>query len=581
MDAITLMMSSMTQSPATAAAVAVVTQAGQAAGDASGKTLDFSALLGSSLQAQMPVVISPKTVAVETPMVDLKGLMTFMPETTESGQTDAKIPTKISNGDEAKELSVMQLLQGLKSGLAANADTNSKIASEVLPTEMNVLMAANISNLSLQGGGSTAKAKETASGNSNPEVLAENAAKDMADSTGAVNNQGGQLAELVVALNGLLPHLPKQTIEANVTVVDLERLAVNVPAMPMQQNVVQALLPGQDEAVAQLQQNAVQAKAGQNEAVALMQQNVVQAKSPEKAVLPDAEKSDSDGLPLLDADRISLKTESGKTAQFAGTTPMKVVDDTQKELQTKPVKAQGAAAQNHSGASAVTRTDDLQIAQNRKNAPEISVELVMKEGELSQEQSKQSVVKTEIPLVEKLEPFRTDAASGISVEGKSQQVSADRPVVEEAKSSISREQIMNQVREKLAEHRITQDNGQVTIRLNPAELGELKISVRMDDQRLRVEIVAENKNVKDALMENLGSLKETLARQNVEMKQFDVATGSRQFFNQGFREGMQQDQQQYVAPRQSGWMTGRSADAPQTEPVAWQPRDNALLDMMM
>jgi len=33
----------------------------------------------------------------------------------------------------------------------------------------------------------------------------------------------------------------------------------------------------------------------------------------------------------------------------------------------------------------------------------------------------------------------------------------------------------------------------------------------MDDQRLRVEIVAENRAVKDALMENLGSLKEALA----------------------------------------------------------------------
>jgi flagellar hook-length control protein FliK len=139
---------------------------------------------------------------------------------------------------------------------------------------------------------------------------------------------------------------------------------------------------------------------------------------------------------------------------------------------------------------------------------------------------------------------------------------------------------VSQVKEKLAEHRITQDNGQVTIRLNPAELGELKINVRMDDQRLRIEIVAENRTVKDALMENLGTLKEALARQNIEMKQFDVSTGSKQFFHQGFREGRQQEQQ-YVAPRQAGWLTGNMTALAQSAPAVWQPRANALLDMVM
>jgi flagellar hook-length control protein FliK len=194
-----------------------------------------------------------------------------------------------------------------------------------------------------------------------------------------------------------------------------------------------------------------------------------------------------------------------------------------------------------------------------------------------QELTQPAVRKLEPAASDKRELFRIETPLAVSADAKSQQVTTDRPVAEAP--LVSREQIVSQVREKLVEHRFTQDNGQITIRLNPAELGELKISVRMDDQRLRVEIVAENRTVKDALMENLGSLKEALAKQNLEMKQFDVSTGSKQFFNQGFREGRQQEQQ--VAPRQAGWLMGRMGEPVQSASVSWQPRDNALLDMMM
>jgi len=47
----------------------------------------------------------------------------------------------------------------------------------------------------------------------------------------------------------------------------------------------------------------------------------------------------------------------------------------------------------------------------------------------------------------------------------------------------------------------------------------------MDNQRLTVEIVTDNRSVTEALRQNHDSLKETLAKQNIKMDSFNVTTG--------------------------------------------------------
>lgn len=81
---------------------------------------------------------------------------------------------------------------------------------------------------------------------------------------------------------------------------------------------------------------------------------------------------------------------------------------------------------------------------------------------------------------------------------------------------------------QIKDGKVTHDgkgNGEMSIRLNPGELGELKIQVRMEDNRLRVEVHADNRMVKDLLMSNLDSLKEALSSKNFTMEGFDVSTG--------------------------------------------------------
>lgn len=107
-----------------------------------------------------------------------------------------------------------------------------------------------------------------------------------------------------------------------------------------------------------------------------------------------------------------------------------------------------------------------------------------------------------------------------------------QPKTEGTKTALS-ESILAQVKDGMATHDAKGRN-QITISLKPAELGELKINVSMVDQRLKVEIVAENRMVKDVLMGNLDSLKETLLKQNLTMDKFDVQTGVGHGFNQSF-----------------------------------------------
>jgi flagellar hook-length control protein FliK len=95
------------------------------------------------------------------------------------------------------------------------------------------------------------------------------------------------------------------------------------------------------------------------------------------------------------------------------------------------------------------------------------------------------------------------------------------------------ESILSQVREGVVSHD-GKGNGRMTVRLNPSELGELQVHVRVDDQRVKVEIIAGSRTVREALMGNLDMLKETLLKQNLNMERFDVSSGRGNGFSQSF-----------------------------------------------
>jgi flagellar hook-length control protein FliK len=90
--------------------------------------------------------------------------------------------------------------------------------------------------------------------------------------------------------------------------------------------------------------------------------------------------------------------------------------------------------------------------------------------------------------------------------------------------SALQESILSQIKDGVVTHD-GKGNGQMSIRLNPGELGELKIDIRMQDNRLKVDVQATNSTVKDLLMNNLENLKEALTSKNFTMEGFNVSTG--------------------------------------------------------
>jgi len=169
------------------------------------------------------------------------------------------------------------------------------------------------------------------------------------------------------------------------------------------------------------------------------------------------------------------------------------------------------------------------------------------------------------------QPFSVDAAS--TTQPQALQAESSRPG--------SSEHIAGQVRSQLGTHEIKTGSEQITIRLSPEHLGDIKVNFKLEDQRLKVEIVTENRFAKESLLQHADLLKDSLARQNISMDRFEVTTGGgsgNQWNNsQGeWRElAKNRQSQQWMA---SGGYRTQADDEVQKAPAYTRP-EHAVLDL--
>lgn len=123
-------------------------------------------------------------------------------------------------------------------------------------------------------------------------------------------------------------------------------------------------------------------------------------------------------------------------------------------------------------------------------------------------------------------------------------------------------------------------NGEISLRLSPPELGSLKLHVQMLEGALSIRCEAETSAAKTALLDNLPALRERLAEQGVRMERFDVDLMQRQGSGTPDRPNDQQRDAPPPAPRGEFARERRASAAPErprTTPVEGPGRLNVII----
>lgn len=134
---------------------------------------------------------------------------------------------------------------------------------------------------------------------------------------------------------------------------------------------------------------------------------------------------------------------------------------------------------------------------------------------------------------------------------------------------VPEEQVYQQVASRL-----TLVNGErhsrMTMRLYPEELGQVKLELTVEGDRVRVQMHAQNQQVQEVLEKYLPRLRESFEQQGLKLEEAQVTYDSP---GQGGRGSFQESRQSFFAARSSGRSAGRAAG--EAEPVVAPPPSSA------
>ena len=184
----------------------------------------------------------------------------------------------------------------------------------------------------------------------------------------------------------------------------------------------------------------------------------------------------------------------------------------------------GAAEKNTVEQAGVTQKASADEISGTKTASATAAKLVPSQAGSAQQNSSDTDQKGQPEQKAPGKETEQIQPSGLGMQAQVAELAAQHEAKPVNLKGALHESLLSQIKDGAITHD-GKGNGEMSIRLNPGELGELKIQVRMEDNRLRVEVHADNRMVKDLLMSNLDSLKEALSSKNFTMEGFDVSTG--------------------------------------------------------
>ncbi|MBW4054163.1 MAG: hypothetical protein HIU83_01930 [Proteobacteria bacterium] len=143
-------------------------------------------------------------------------------------------------------------------------------------------------------------------------------------------------------------------------------------------------------------------------------------------------------------------------------------------------------------------------------------------------------------------------------------------------------QVVQQLKENLTQHVVKPGNHQITLTLSPDSLGEIKVNLSLQGQKLSVTISTQNETVRNAIAQHTDALKESLARQNITMESFDVTTGGKGSGNNGQNQSawreLAKQQQQYQSWTSPGYHIAQ-ADLSSGQAVHQRQQGQTMLDI--
>jgi len=150
-----------------------------------------------------------------------------------------------------------------------------------------------------------------------------------------------------------------------------------------------------------------------------------------------------------------------------------------------------------------------------------------------QGQSANALPGQDTPLI-----FSLDQAGAQAGMQSGQQISQAATLRLPSGTEVPHSQIANQVNDHFSVGR-NLESGSVVLRLHPAELGELRMEIRVEQDNIKAHITTHNPQVQDILDRNIPRLREVLEQQgmNLEHMQVSVAAdqqGSDQLFQEQF-----------------------------------------------
>ena len=96
------------------------------------------------------------------------------------------------------------------------------------------------------------------------------------------------------------------------------------------------------------------------------------------------------------------------------------------------------------------------------------------------------------------------------------------------------------------------DRSEMTVKLNPVNLGRMEIKLRKDGDKVTAELKLESLEAKEAVERQLPELRESLAQQGIQVQEFALTLKEQGEFGLAMDNGQQQGQGQPGQARQSG-----------------------------